>query len=344
MIVSEARISANRANALRSTGPRTDERKARSRANSLQHGMTGAGVVLPDGDPAEVERRFTAFRSELAPRGEIQTALVRRAALLSVRLDRSADHEAAAISSRVRHAEADFDEAREDEADALMATLADDPAIAVRKLRRMPEGVNRLVAAWSDLRADLLRPGGVRWSTAHQQRAENLSGRDGLGFGSSRIEALSRAIRGDHSLLGPEEGTGLDDRSRSAWARERMAERIDAEISGLVAHRATLDPGALAADRAGAAARALFDPSKEATLARKYEAAAERGFFRALRDLEQARKAEARGESGPFATMPTMGSFSSPAPRPAPVPSPAPTAPVDRGSSFVPMTIGRPPA
>jgi hypothetical protein len=34
----------------------------------------------------------------------------------------------------------------------------------------------------------------------------------------------------------------------------------------------------------------MFDPSKEAALARKYEAAAERGFFRALKELRQLEK------------------------------------------------------
>ena len=37
--------------------------------------------------------------------------------------------------------------------------------------------------------------------------------------------------------------------------------------------------------------RAMFDPSKEASLARKYEAAAERGFFRALKEFRQAQRA-----------------------------------------------------
>jgi len=46
MIVSDARIAANRANALKSTGPRTAEGKERSRCNALKHGMTGAGVAL----------------------------------------------------------------------------------------------------------------------------------------------------------------------------------------------------------------------------------------------------------------------------------------------------------
>jgi len=42
--------------------------------------------------------------------------------------------------------------------------------------------------------------------------------------------------------------------------------------------------------RQEAGKRALFDPSKEAQLARQYEAAAERGFFRSLKELRQHEK------------------------------------------------------
>src|SRR5947199_141090 len=88
MPASEARILANQANAKLSTGPRTAEGKERSRANALKHGLTGAGVVLPEADAAEVERRAAApggddetFRKTLAS----FFALERRAAALEAR-------------------------------------------------------------------------------------------------------------------------------------------------------------------------------------------------------------------------------------------------------------------
>ncbi len=56
MPASEARILANQRNAQRSTGPKTPEGKEQSRRNALKHGLTGAGVVLPERDAAEVER------------------------------------------------------------------------------------------------------------------------------------------------------------------------------------------------------------------------------------------------------------------------------------------------
>ena len=54
---------------------------------------------------------------------------------------------------------------------------------------------------------------------------------------------------------------------------------------------------------ASAGRRALFDPSREATLARKYEAAAERGFFRTLKEIREI-KAEAKALDRPAADQP----------------------------------------
>lgn len=54
--------------------------------------------------------------------------------------------------------------------------------------------------------------------------------------------------------------------------------------------------------------RALFDDSKPAILARKYEAAAERGFFRALKELRQHQKAQTAAMKEEFEGE--LGSFS----------------------------------
>ncbi len=108
MPTSEARIIANRKNAQRSCGPRTEEGKAISRANSLKHGLTGAGIVLPEADAAEVDRRSGTFAAELNATGDVGLALARRAALCSVRMERGADQQAAALTEHVRKVEADF--------------------------------------------------------------------------------------------------------------------------------------------------------------------------------------------------------------------------------------------
>ncbi|WP_435020655.1 hypothetical protein TA3x_001948 [Tundrisphaera sp. TA3] len=92
-------------------------------------------------------------------------------------------------------------------------------------------------------------------------------------------------------------------------------------MAELRALRDLIDDDDEAADRAQAAERALFDPSKEAQLARRYEAAAERALFRALREFRQI---EARNEPNappaPAAPPPAIR----PEPRPRPVAAPAP--------------------
>ena len=134
------------------------------RMNSLKHGMPGSGVVLPEADAAEVYRRANALAQELDANGELESMLIRRIALNSLRMERGADQQTAALSEHIRQVEADF--------------------VA-------PEGLN------------------------------------------------------------------------------------EAEVARL---------------RAEAVRRAMFDTSREATLARKYEAAAERGFYRALKELRVLQK------------------------------------------------------
>src|SRR4051812_19985538 len=98
MTASPAQLAANRANSLQSTGPRTPEGKARSRGNALKHGLTGDGIALPTEDAAEVQERFTALQAEFHPAGSFGRLMVHRIAFLSVRLERCAGQETAALS------------------------------------------------------------------------------------------------------------------------------------------------------------------------------------------------------------------------------------------------------
>jgi hypothetical protein len=108
MPASEAQIRANQANGAKSKGPVTPEGKQISRANSYKHGLTGAGIVLPEREAAEVERRYIAFCEELQPSGEVGMSLARLAATMAVRMERNVEFELASLTARVRQAEADF--------------------------------------------------------------------------------------------------------------------------------------------------------------------------------------------------------------------------------------------
>ena len=305
MIASEARIRANQLNSLKSCGPKTPEGKERSRANGLKHGMAGQGVVIPEDDLGEIERRVEALEADLDPRSALGAILIRKMALFSVRMERGVRHESAALNYRVRHAADDFDEARIDQAQRTFDALADDPRGNLRKLRKSPEGVDRLALAWQDLRADLDRDGRPTWTASHLETAANLTGLKVDHARNIRIGALSRAVWGDFEALADGEGGHLEEDARKSWARAKLIDRIDAEIGALEIHRDTLDFEMIELDRSEAGARALFDPSREATLARRYESEAHRGFFKALKEFRQAEaEAAARAEAEPAAPPP----------------------------------------
>ncbi len=331
MHCSEAKLAANRRNALRSSGPKTVEGKQRSRANGLKHGLTGEGVVLAEGDRSEVGRREQALRAELAPKSTLGAILVGQMATLSVRMERSSRREEASLATRVRHSGEAFDREQVDRARALFETIKDDPRDVVAGLRESSEGVDRLVVAWGDLRADLTSPARALWSFAHQTRAAQLVG---LRVDEPRaffLEGISRAAWGNFSGLGPDQGAELGPEARRDWARARLVEWVDAEVEVLEEHRATLDLETVALDRVDAADLALFDPSREATLARRYESEARRGFFKALNEFRQAEVEapdESTEEAGPVEVPEPLGSSRerpSPKPRePEPVPGAGP--------------------
>ena len=146
MPCSPAQLEGNRENALLSKGPTSPEGKAISRRNSLKHGLTGAGIVLPTDDEAEVARRFEALEAEMAPKSELARMLVNRVATLSLRMEHCVEHEAKNSAHRMRHATEAFDDQRLAEVEKTLSWIATEPATHARRLRGTPEGIDRLVA------------------------------------------------------------------------------------------------------------------------------------------------------------------------------------------------------
>jgi hypothetical protein len=64
-------IEANRRNALRSTGPKGDEDKRRSRRNSLRHGLAAETVV----DCLEDSEDYAAFEAAVTADYDARTAI-----------------------------------------------------------------------------------------------------------------------------------------------------------------------------------------------------------------------------------------------------------------------------
>ena len=70
-----AQITANQANARRSTGPRTAEGKAASARNSTSHGLSSQDFVILPGQEAEFEEFISSLRHEIAPVGALELEL-----------------------------------------------------------------------------------------------------------------------------------------------------------------------------------------------------------------------------------------------------------------------------
>ena len=98
-MASDRQTAANRLNAQKSTGPRTEEGKERSSRNPLKHGLTAAKhVVLDHEDEAAFEELLEAMIDDVAPQTALETELVTRAATLTWRLRRVPEIEMAIIA------------------------------------------------------------------------------------------------------------------------------------------------------------------------------------------------------------------------------------------------------
>src|SRR3954447_4087912 len=58
-----AQVTANRANALLSTGPRSVEGKSASRLNALKHGVDAQSIVIPGEDPAAYDALAASYEA-----------------------------------------------------------------------------------------------------------------------------------------------------------------------------------------------------------------------------------------------------------------------------------------
>ena len=93
-------IEANRANAKKSTGPRTQSGKDRARRNARKHGLTPALLVIGDEDPTEFEELRAALMAQYDPQAPTECELVEYLASQFWRLRRIAFFEAAIFAAR----------------------------------------------------------------------------------------------------------------------------------------------------------------------------------------------------------------------------------------------------
>jgi hypothetical protein len=79
-MATDKQIQSNRNNAQASSGPRTEEGKARVSQNALKHGLLARDAVLPGEDPAEFEAQLAALEADIQPGDALERELVRQIA------------------------------------------------------------------------------------------------------------------------------------------------------------------------------------------------------------------------------------------------------------------------
>jgi hypothetical protein len=88
-MATEAQVSANRANARKSTGPRTPEGKAVAAQNAIKHGLLAREAVVRGEDPGQFELYRQQMLAGLAPAEPAEALLAERIAGLAWRLRRA---------------------------------------------------------------------------------------------------------------------------------------------------------------------------------------------------------------------------------------------------------------
>jgi hypothetical protein len=102
MVTTPKKVAANRDNAAKSTGPRTDEGKQRVAQNGVTHGLRSKSIVAP----WEQQEDFDAFADRmlacLGPTDELERVLANRIVSEAWRLERLATYEAQVLRAELK--------------------------------------------------------------------------------------------------------------------------------------------------------------------------------------------------------------------------------------------------
>lgn len=145
-MATQKQIEANRRNALKSTGPRTDEGKARVKFNALRHGVRAETLALPHEHDEEVQTFVDDVITAIAPRDAVEAELAAEIATLSWKLRRAERIEHAYLSKRIMNLELKIRETEEERAGWELEMLAYDDDAAGQRRRRYVGGIRNSLA------------------------------------------------------------------------------------------------------------------------------------------------------------------------------------------------------
>jgi hypothetical protein len=205
-----AQIEANRRNSLKSTGPRTEEGKSKSRMNALDHGCRANVLVLPTEEFGQYENELQGWRRSLQPRNPAEEFLVQRLVGLGILRNRIDRAHTARLRKRIALGLFDEADSEQEKVVALTQRLfpdaclpgafqkpaaesksgrqahdrkrgdmfpidPDDPELLIIRLQRTLTGCRWLLEKWEALR--VLVEQGTPWLGSDKLKAVRLLGR-----------------------------------------------------------------------------------------------------------------------------------------------------------------------
>jgi hypothetical protein len=306
--ISEKKLEANRRNAQKSAGPRTQKGKDRSRWNALKHGLLSKQVVVPlkEGKESEAawERLLAQLREDLAPQGALEEMMVERIAASYWRLGRAVRFETAEIAKQLESTQRD--EVSEQSKRLLTSRqrlrLDDDEARG--ELRHSSGGLRYLIYVLDKARDDVQRVGYTS-KPCLTMLSENFGSYEG-GFASRCSDLTRRAIQGP-----PKPGQAAGD------AQGKLSpEECKRTILGLIAsEREQLEAMLVVAVESESRemeiklATLALPPDRAMERILRYETAIERQLYRALSQLERLQR-QRKGEPAPPVTKVDISSES----------------------------------
>ncbi|MEW4567305.1 hypothetical protein AB1L88_05505 [Tautonia sp. JC769] len=277
MAASLSQILANRLNALRSTGPKTEAGKASSSRNALKHGLSRVGTRTPADMAAAIADRKALWGPEYDLQGPLQQWAFDRLVAESVRLEFCEERICAARAELATTAAESWDDDRAAEAASLGARLSGRADRIQPLLLQGKHGVLWLLDRWAEVGQSLTRRDG--WTPETWDLALDLLG----------VPPSARDGSGPWDLDPSDSGAapGLDLVAQAVAAlRERLDSSLDARDAR---HRLDAESGLLATDPA---------PLR---LLERYAADARRQISRYHRELRHSQASSRRAPAGPIA-------------------------------------------
>jgi hypothetical protein len=173
-MTTERQIASNQSNARQSTGPRTPEGKARSRANALKHGLAAETLVI-DGLEADFAERKAEWEQDIQPTTPESRFALEAVVACTFRIEECRRNINARLDRDMTRACLVWDLDREADVALVASKLAKQPELVSHQLKSSKHGVELILRQWDRLGESLDTKKGA-WSDAEISTAFDLLG------------------------------------------------------------------------------------------------------------------------------------------------------------------------